>query len=408
MVDDGGMTAAPRSPSGRRRAWSRRDAGRPSSRRAPRSSADARLPRLVGRARGGRGGPDRSVAGPGSTSRSNAVWRPTGDQLDLVADLLETGVDLERAFSALERTTTSRTTRAGSAAVTERLRAGARLSAALVEVRAPTHLVALAAAGERTGRIAEAIRGAGALTSRIEEARRAVARTLIYPGVVLAIGVLMLVVIATTVVPQLERTFVELGGELPLATRVVLTLSDIIRGPWPVVLAASVVALRHPVRQAFQRSGLRTLVVRMPVVRRMHADLTVTVLARLVSAMLSGGVPFVEALREAGRALEHGDVGRRIEEAASRVERGGSAFDRDALGALIGPAEQEMLAVGERSGLLAAQWARVAERRARSLDDRVARIGAVLEPVLVLVVGGLVGGAVVALYLPTFRILELI
>lgn len=308
----------------------------------------------------------------------------------------------------LERMATSRRTRSGARAVSRRIAAGVAIATALEEVGAPAHVVALVVAGERTGRTADALRGAGTLTGRMEDLRSTLGRALVYPGVVLGVGVVMLMVIALTVVPQLERTFLELGGELPLPTRIVLAASEVLRSVWFVAGAAIVLALRRPLRSGLERTGLAGRSRRLPVARRFNADVAVTVIARLVATMLAGGVPFVDALREAARALAPGADRERVLSAVRSVEQGGSAFDDDALGPLIGPVDREILAVAERTGLLAEQWRRVAERRAQALDERIAGIGAALEPLLVVIVGVIVGGSVIALYLPTFRMLDLI
>jgi type II secretory pathway component PulF len=124
--------------------------------------------------------------------------------------------------------------------------------------------------------------------------------------------------------------------------------------------------------------------------------------------MLAGGLPLIDALRVAQASLRDGPLTIRLRAAISAVESGGSSLADDALGGALDPAEREMLAVGERTGLLAEQWERVAVRRAEDLSARIGRLGVVVEPLLVVLVGALVGGAVLALYLPTFRVLDLL
>ena len=375
------------------------------SRRPLARATSARVAPPVGRVLGGLTG---VVVRAVPLRRTDVAWTPTRDQLDLLGSLIDAGVSVEDAFATIGRVATSRSTRSGASAVARRISDGVSIAAAFAEVGAPAHLVALVAAGERTGRAADALRGAGTLAGRMEDLRTTLGRALIYPGVILGVGVAMLMLIAVTVVPQLERTFLELGGDLPLPTRVVIAASETLRSVWVLGAAAAFIMLRRPIAVALERVGLAAKLRALPVARRFHADVTVTVIAQLVATMLAGGVPFVDALREAARALPPGTGRDRVLSAASIVEQGGSAFDDDALGPLIGPADREILAVAERTGLLTEQWHRVAERRGSALDERVARVGAALEPILVVIVGAIVGGAVIALYLPTFRILDLI
>ena len=403
MADDTRARTPARSRAGSRRSG----VVAPTDRRRRRASGPdgTRAPRPTGRVLGGPPGSWRRGIPSGEKA---ADWRPTRDQLDLLASLIDAGVSVADAFATLERTATSRRTRTGAGTVARRIGQGVSIATALEEIGVPAHVVALVAAGERTGRVADALRGSGTVTGRMEELNATIGRALVYPAVVLAVGLVMLMLIAVTVVPQLERTFVELGGELPRPTRIVIAASDVLRSVWFVAAALTVLVLWRPIRGGLDRVGLSGLSRALPVVRRFHSDVAVTVISRLVATMLAGGVPFVDALRESARALPHGGHRERVLRAAMSVEQGGSAFDEDALGPLIGPVDREILGVAERTGLLTEQWRRVAERRGQALDERVARVGAALEPVLVVIVGAIVGGAVISLYLPTFRILDLI
>jgi type II secretory pathway component PulF len=379
-------------------------------------------------ARPGRTGPGRTwsrVIGPGrvlgggaaSSSRTGVSvrasagreqWRPSRDQLELIASLLDAGVRLDAALATFERTTTDAATARAVGTVAQAIRRGHELGRALERVGASAHVTALAHAGERTGRLADALRAAGELSGRLEELRATMRRAATYPAVVLLVGLAMVTVISVTVVPQLERTFLDLDGELPTPTRVVLGVSAVVRSIWTPVLAGILLVLRRPIGRMLGRLPLAGLTARVPIVAGLRRDLGVAVLSRMVAAMLDAGIALADVLRSAAPTMEDPALRQRVAKAAEAVARGGSALDADALGSLLDPFEYEVLAVGERTGLVAEQWRRVAERRGASLSDRVVRVGAVMEPLLVVVVGGLVGGAVLALYLPTFRVLDLL
>jgi type IV pilus assembly protein PilC len=321
--------------------------------------------------------------------------------------MVDAGVSVEDAIGTLEQLGGTRATRAAATRVRSSVQRGNLLADALGEVGTPLQVTALVAAGERTGRVAEGLRAAADLLSRLAALRGGIRRAMIYPAVVLSLGVGILILVAVAVVPALERTFADLGGELPLATRIVLAVSRTLGHPWFLSAGALLLAARWIVRAV--RTPPPTLdILRLPIARGLARDVALTVLAKVVASSLNAGMPFLDSLRAAGRSLPIGRVRTCVEDAASAVEAGRSAFENDGLGSLLDPAEREILKVGERNGVLGAQWARVADRRIRALDERISAMVSVVEPVLVVIVGGLVGGAVLALYLPTFRVLELL
>lgn len=380
-----------------------------------RARADARLRRPPGRVLGGRGTPPDAVATSRAGAardrhdvRSSTSWSPQHDQLQLIASLVEAGVTLDVAFDTLATMGGARGTRAAASHIRDALLGGRPLSEALHETGAPEHVRALVEGGERVGHIAPALRAAAELVRRLTTLKDALRSALVYPVVVLSLGLAILVIVALVVVPPLERTFTDLGGELPAATRAVLALSRPLRSPLLPLAVVGMMGLRELRRRhGRRRRGVSSATV-MPLLRGLDHDVRLSVLARLMATMLGGGLPLVDVLRSVAEAIPHRRVHARVRAAVDAVESGGTALSEEALGGLLDAAERELLAVAERTGLLAAQWERVAERRDAALTARIGRIGTIAEPLLVVLVGALVGGAVLALYLPTFRVLELL
>jgi type IV pilus assembly protein PilC len=363
---------------------------------------------------------------PGRTSTVRATrpprWAPSADDLSLVAALLDAGLTLLDALATLESMAVDPKTRAASIHLQERVSSGGSLAAALEELSTPMHVRMLIDGGERTGGLVTAFRSAAVLTLRLEALRSEVRRALVYPGLVLAIGLAILTVIALVVVPPLERTFADLGGEIPRATRIVLVASGPLSSPttWAVVAMVAAIAFGLRGRAAPARIGvpagllaeagrsISAIADHLPVAGPIRRSLRLTVLAQVMASLLGGGTTLDAAMRHAAGTIGAERAQKVLREASVATAQGRSPFVLEELGRLLDPAELAMLRVGERTGLLAEQWGRVAQRRDRVLEDHIRRSNAVLEPVLVALVGAVVGGAVLALYLPTFRVMELL
>ena len=371
-----------------------------------RSTPDVRARRPAGRVLGGgaRSGPVARAAVRGGSGAQ--VWRPTRDQLELLASLLDGGVRIADALDLVSRAAADRTTRAAVAIVASEVRAGREFGDVLCEVGASRHVSGLVIGGERAGRLSESLRAAAELVAHLERLRMALRAALAYPSIVLAIGLGMTVVIAFAVVPAFERTFIELGGTLPLATRVVVRGAALLRGP--AVPGAVSLAMLVWIVRARRRRSTTGAIVGWTLLRGLRTDLDVAVLASLVANAVRSGLTLLVALETATDALVDPRNRRTVTAAAIAVRAGRSHVEPDALGPLLLPAERELLAVAERTGALAAQWARVAEMRHARVAAFAARLATTLEPVLVLGVGLLVGGIVLALYLPTFEVLDLV
>jgi type II secretory pathway component PulF len=357
------------------------------------------------------------------------AWTPKEEDLALLAALLEAGLPLAEATGTIASMSQDPATRAAAMHLERRLDAGSSFTAALDDLLVPRHVRMLLDGGERTGRLTQALRSAAHLTRRLATLRSEFRRALIYPSLVLSIGIAILAVISLVVIPPLERTFLDLGAELPRVTRFVLAASRPFTSARLWVLVAVVVttaALRRkrwstdrrtPPRRVlrslepavtFVRPVMDRTVRSLPLVGRLHHDLRMAVIAHVLASLGRGGVALDVALRSVAASLRSGPEQLILDEASDAAREGRNPFDEAQLGRMFDRAELGMLRVGEANGVLAEQWERIAHRRDRALEGRIARIGAIIEPVLVAAVGVIVGGAVLALYLPTFRVMELL
>jgi type II secretory pathway component PulF len=373
------------------------------------------------RALGGLTGPaSRQDARAAPETRPTSVTSGSGDSragridvanLRLLAELIAAGIAVDEALETLAGLAATSAVRHGLTSVGTNVSAGVPLSVALAPV-VPSHVAAIVAGGERIGRIADGLAAAADLAERLADVRGQVRRAMVYPAVVLSVAVLVLLIVATTIVPPLEATFRSLGGELPFPTRLVLAVAGALRSPGAFGVVGAILLARTSFRRlpidATFRVALRRTLDAAPVLGRIAGEIDVVVATRVVSTVLSSGGSLLDALRLAATSVRLARTALALDGLVEGVATGVGLGHGDHLERLLGPLERSMVLVGEQRGMLALQWARVAGRRLTSLEQRLERIGTVIEPALVVVVGLIAGGAVAALYLPTFRVLELI
>jgi type II secretory pathway component PulF len=361
-------------------------------------------------------------------TRSRANGRNTEDGLRLLAELVEAGVPLERAIGTLERAGASESSRARATALRSHVRVGVPVSQALQESGASPAVVALLRGAEHAGCIGEGLDRAADLVESLQRMRREIRTAMVYPAVIAALGLLIVIVIAVGVLPQFERSFAALDAELPRPTRILLGFGGLLRrlgtpgGIATSLAGISVIGIvfrarshsRTSAASPRMRPGAQSMtgppfrLDRVPMIGRLRIGIDVATAARVIAMMLSGGAAETDALRVARDGSTTKVVRSQLDRAHTLLVAGDTPASTAALAKILTPGEVEMLAIGRDAGLVARQWQHIASRRAQGLQHELARLAGLTEPVMVVLVGLTVGAAVSALYLPTFRILEAI
>jgi general secretion pathway protein F len=326
---------------------------------------------------------------------------------ELVA-LLEAGLPLVEAIDALAEKERDETLRPVLDGLRRRLYEGQRLSAALAEFpRAfPPLYVATVRASERSGAIAEALRRFVAYQQQLDLLRKRLVNASIYPAVLLAAGSLVLLFLVAYVVPRFAGVYEEIGGELPLASRLLMQWGRLLQAHGAEVAAGAAAAAalagwaatRPAVRAAAGR-----LFVRVPAVGRQLELYQLARLYRTAGMLLRGGIPAVTALEMSGDLLAAA-ARPRLAAAAGAVREGRSLAAALAASGLTTPVAERMLRVGERSG----NMGEMMERIAAFCDDELARFVDVatrlIEPAMMAVIGLVIGLVVVLMYFPIFEL----
>jgi type IV pilus assembly protein PilC len=289
------------------------------------------------------------------------------------------------------------------------LEAGLSLSAALrKQPRVFSPLYAhMVEAGEASGqldvlleRLAHDLEKTQALQSRVRSA-------LMYPTAVLAVAVLVVAMVMVAVVPSFESVFASFGAELPWPTQWVMALSRglVSHGAWWLLtgLALGAGALHQWRRSEPLRRRAQALLFCTPVWGPLMHQAAVARWSRTLSGLLAAGLPLVDAMASVKGAAGFYVYADACDRLRDELARGSSLQAALSAADLFSPVVLQMCAVGEESGALDHMLAKVAETHEREVDDRVAGLSSLLEPVIIVFLGLVIGALVLALYLPIFQ-----
>lgn len=321
------------------------------------------------------------------------------------------GLSLPRALEALRNETSHAYFKKVIGDLEERTKQGMPLSEALhVHGRVFSELfAAMVAAGEKTGKLEESF---AILTHQMEndyQLRRRVRGALMYPAIVffamIGVGVLMLV----TVVPTLVSTFKELGVDLPATTRAIIAVSDFLLAHGFLAFGISLaflVGARFLARRASVRRLLQRVLLKIPLIGVLLQKINTARAARTLSSLLSAGVQMLEALAITARVLTHFRYRGVMERAKEEIQKGKtfSAILKDE-GSLFPHLFSEMVAVGEETGKLSSMLDEVADFYEAEVEESTKNFSTIIEPVLMIVIGVVVGFFAVSMITPLYSML---
>lgn len=345
-----------------------------------------------------------------------AAWRfgrtPVGEvaaATRALATLVAAGVPVAEAIAAVAEESAHPALVGALTVAAARLREGESLAAALgASPRVfPPLFRGLVAAGEASGALAPVLVRLADHAEASAGVRARVRAALAYPAVMTAATVAVLAFVLAWVVPQVAALFAETGARLPLATRLLVGVTNVARATWWVVLplaAGAAWAGATWTRRPAGRAALDALLLRLPVVGRLVRQAAVARLARTLATLVGSGVPVEPALGIAAGAVGSGPIARAVETARDAVREGEALAPALARTGAFPPLLVRLAAVGERGGTLAASLERAAATHEASVEAAVAAATALVEPALILAMGAVVLALVAAILLPLFEL----
>lgn len=329
-----------------------------------------------------------------------------------LATLLKAGLPLDKALFAIYDGDPASPMTPVVASLRETIVSGQDLARGLARyprVFSPTY-VAMAKAGENSGALDLVLERLADHLEREVVLRRKARAALAYPLMMIVVGLAIVLFLLAYVIPQVTRIFADMGRELPLPTRILLALSDAVRDWWPVFLLVIATLVLVVWRFAKSSKGSRFLQARLfttPGIGPVYARAQLGAVARALGMLLKNGAPLLKALQIAQAAspnvLVRESVGEMMEGAQAGKEL--SVFMTSRL--LYPGVARQMVAAGEKSGKLAEMLLWVARDCENHVENRLAAFASLLEPILILVLGALVGFVVIAIILPIFEMSSL-
>jgi general secretion pathway protein F len=325
-----------------------------------------------------------------------------------LATLIGAGIPLVEALGALSEQIESTRLKSAVSQVRDRVNEGASLADALAQMSMFSDLyVSMVRAGETGGALEQVLeRLADYLESQMRT-RNKVVSIMIYPAIMFAVAIGVVIALVTVVLPQITQLLDSLNQPLPIYTVAIIGLSKLLREYWWALLligAVGAVAFRATLRTERGRTSFDALKLRIPVLGRVIRQLALARFTRTLSTLLAGGIPIVKALDTSKHVANNTVLGAAVDAAREAITEGASIAAPLRKSGHFPPLVTHMVEVGERSGELEAMLSKVADTYDEQVENSVSRLTALLEPVLILIMVGLVLGIILATLVPLLEI----
>jgi len=326
-----------------------------------------------------------------------------------LATLLKAGMPLVQSLDLLRRQMTSPTFRAVLDDVHEKVRSGTALSDAFASHGDlfPRVYTASLLAGERSGSLDAVLRRYVEYTKVIATVKRRIVAALVYPAILITLALVLVSIIVLKVVPAFSDFYASFGADLPLITRIIVRVSAIVRNDFLLILLTLIVAVAGGltwVRQTGQKARFDRWVLRVPMLGQVARKFSTSQMARTLATLLGGGLPLVNALDIAAKSVGNQYMAGQLEVVSHRVREGESfAAALEERGSFPEVAVK-MAEVGESTGALQDMLNTVADFYDEDISAAMERFLTLVEPALLVMMGAVIAGLLLALYMPLFQL----
>jgi type IV pilus assembly protein PilC len=329
------------------------------------------------------------------------------------ATMIDAGLSMLRSLTILSEQVEKPELRRVLRQVKQDLEAGMSLSTAFAKSPDvfPTLMVSMTRAGEAGGFLDVAMRQIADNFEAEVKLRQKIKAAMTYPVVVFILAIGMCMGMLVFVVPVFESMFEGLGGELPLPTKFLVFLSASLRFMLPILIVTAIVAVwlwRKFGKTPQVRNIVDPLKLKLPVFGDLSAKLALARFARNLSTLLSSGVPILQSLDIVAETTGSVVISRALKDVQESVRRGENVAGPLGQHAVFPPMVVQMIASGEETGAIDQMLAKIAQFYDEEVEATTEALTALIEPLMIAFLGGIVGSMIIALYMPIFKVFELI
>jgi type IV pilus assembly protein PilC len=331
-----------------------------------------------------------------------------------LATMVQSGMTILRALYVLEAQTENKTLQEAIVSVRKDVEAGLPLSDALErhpKIFSPL-FVSMTRAGETGGMLDDSLIRVADQLEKEDSLRRQVKSAMTYPAVVLSFAAIVLIALVAFLVPVFVGVFKQFGGDLPAITKLTVAMSKAITGYWFVLIAVGfgvVWTFRKWKTSTWGRPQWDRFRLRIPMkIGDIVQKIALARWSRTLSALVSAGVPLLQALDITGKTAGNHVVEQAMAGVIDSVKSGGTIADPLKECAVFPSMVSHMVSVGEETGSLDTMLSKIADFYEDQVDAAVKSLTSILEPVMIIIVGGMVGFIVISMYLPLFKVYDAI
>jgi type IV pilus assembly protein PilC len=329
-----------------------------------------------------------------------------------LATMVTSGVTILRALYVLEEQTDSKLLKRALVQIRKDVEAGLPLSEALArhpKIFSPLY-IAMVHSGETGGMLESALLRTADQLEKEDALRRQVRAAMIYPAVVVSFALLVLTALVAFIVPVFAKVFKDFGGKLPALTQFTVGLSDFMTSRWYVIIVlviAGAWAFLSWKRSSWGRPQWDRFRLRIPMrIGEVVQKVALARWSRTLSALVSAGVPLLQALEVTGKTAGNKVVENAMDSVRDSVKRGGTIAAPLKQVSVFPAMVVHMVGVGEETGALDGMLNKIADFYEEEVNAAIKALTSILEPVMIILIGSIVGFIVISMYLPLFKVYD--